>query len=271
MEQKLIALDLDGTTLNEHSQISALTKQILQKASRNGHIVSIVTGRPYRISRDIYDSLGIKTPMINFNGGLGHIPHQTWNREYQDTFAREIALDLLAHKEKLGIKMMAAEAKNMLLANTADPGSADNFFPSILASTEVLNAKNLKTDPASVTMLVEQTAKEKIIAQLEQLYGTDLEIGVWGGPNPILELEPKGVTKEKGLRYLAQHFNISRKNIIAFGDEHNDAEMIDYAGWGVVMRNGTDQLKQIANDVTPLDNTQDGLANYLEEYLQLAE
>ena len=57
---------------------------------------------------------------------------------------------------------------------------------------------------------------------------------------------------------------------MAFGDEHNDAEMIDYAGWGVVMQNGTDKLKALANDITPLTNKEDGLAHYLEEYLKLA-
>ncbi|KRL04214.1 Cof-type HAD-IIB family hydrolase [Liquorilactobacillus oeni] len=271
MEQKLIALDLDGTTLNEHSQISTRTRQVLQKASKAGHIVSIVTGRPYRISKDIYDKLGIKTPMVNFNGALGHIPHQNWNREYQDTFPREIALDLLNNKEKLGIKMIAAEAKDMLLANSSDSSYNDDFFPSVLAKNEILNEINLKYDPASITMLVERRAREKIIATLQQIYGEAIEVGVWGGPNPVLELEPKGITKEKGLRYLAKNFNISRKNVIAFGDEHNDIEMIDYAGWGVVMKNGIDPLKKIANDVTSLDNTQDGLANYLEDYLQLAE
>ena len=46
--------------------------------------------------------------------------------------------------------------------------------------------------------------------------------------------------------------------------------MIDYAGWGVVMQNGTKQLKALANDITPLTNEQDGLAHYLEEYLKLA-
>lgn len=76
MQQKLITLDLDGTTLNNHSQLSPLTIKTLQKATRAGHLVSIVTGRPYRMARDIYDQLQLTTPMANFNGALTHIPHQ---------------------------------------------------------------------------------------------------------------------------------------------------------------------------------------------------
>ena len=55
MEQKLIAIDLDGTTLNENSQITPKTKEVLTKATAAGHIVSIVTGRPNRISENYYD------------------------------------------------------------------------------------------------------------------------------------------------------------------------------------------------------------------------
>ncbi|MDD5957627.1 MAG: HAD hydrolase family protein, partial [Ligilactobacillus ruminis] len=48
-----------------------------------------------------------------------------------------------------------------------------------------------------------------------------------------------------------------------------DAEMIDYAGLGVVMKNGTDKLKRIADDVTEFDNDHDGVANYLQKALGL--
>ena len=82
MERKLIAIDLDGTTLNNESKISSYTKEVLQKAAQAGHIVSIVTGRPNRISENFYDELNIPTPMINFNGALGHIPHKNWDKEY---------------------------------------------------------------------------------------------------------------------------------------------------------------------------------------------
>ncbi|MDF9445294.1 HAD hydrolase family protein, partial [Limosilactobacillus mucosae] len=57
--------------------------------------------------------------------------------------------------------------------------------------------------------------------------------------------------------------------IIAFGDEHNDAEMLSYAGRGVAMQNAVDDIKQIADDVTPVDNDHDGLAKYLQDYFHL--
>lgn len=83
LSRKLIALDLDGTTLNEASQISERTRQVLQAADAAGHIVTIATGRPNAVSVQYYDALGLSTPMINFNGALVHIPHQHWAGEYE--------------------------------------------------------------------------------------------------------------------------------------------------------------------------------------------
>lgn len=104
MDQHLIALDLDGTTLNNQSKLTNETIITLRALARDGHIVSIITGRPYRIAKHIYDEIGIKTPMVNFNGALTHIPHEHWDKEYDVELTRELALDLLAHRKELGLK-----------------------------------------------------------------------------------------------------------------------------------------------------------------------
>lgn len=88
---------------------------------------------------------------------------------------------------------------------------------------------------------------------------------------PSSRLPSKGVHKAKGVAYLADYFQISRRNIIAFGDEHNDLEMLAYAGLGVAMANGTDKIKATADDVTPYNNDQNGVARYLNDYFAIAE
>lgn len=70
MERKLIALDLDGTTLNAESKLNSATIQTMQRLQAAGHIVSIITGRSYQGSQAIYDQLRLKSLMINFNGSL---------------------------------------------------------------------------------------------------------------------------------------------------------------------------------------------------------
>ena len=268
MERKLIALDLDGTTLNPQAQITPKTKQVLRVARQAGHLVSIVTGRPNRLSADFYNDLSLDGPMINFNGSLGHIPHQHWTGEYQYTFDREIAFDLLAHRRELGIQMIAAEGKHLFLAMQDRPRQV-GFFPSTLQSNQILTQKSLTQNPTSLTIAVARQHQAHLLSYLNHQFGDQIDAAPWGGPESVVELGVKGVQKATGVEVLADYYHIQRADIIAFGDEHNDAAMLDYAGWGVAMQNATPAIKQLANDVTSLDNAHDGLATYLADYLHL--
>lgn len=98
MNKKLIAIDLDGTTLNQDSMITSKTKETLKKAINAGHHVSIATGRPFRMSHQFYQQLELTTPMVNFNGALVHIPNQHWDGERETLINREIAFEILSVK-----------------------------------------------------------------------------------------------------------------------------------------------------------------------------
>lgn len=270
MNRKLISLDLDGTTLNSASQISENTKRTLQKAAAAGHIVSIVTGRSDRMAVNYYDELGLTTPMINFNGALGHLPHQDWDEAYEITFQKEIVLDILKSKASLGIELIAAEGRGLKLTDSTD-SAISPFFPAASRSQEVLNRLNLTQDPSAITMLVDPAKKAEITRRLQQEYDSAVTVSVWGGAAPVLELSPKNVTKKVGLKFLANHYHIDRQDILAFGDEQNDIEMLKYAGTGIAMQNASPWIKDVANEVTALDNDHDGIAQYLTEHLDLAE
>ncbi|WP_057777286.1 Cof-type HAD-IIB family hydrolase [Paucilactobacillus vaccinostercus] len=268
MNQHLIAIDLDGTTLNDQSQLSSETILTLRKLAADGHIVSIVTGRPYRISGQFYDQIGLKSPMVNFNGALAHIPHQQWQFEYQQNIDRQIALDLLTHRQDLGIHTMTAENKMHLWANQPSHVMKD-FFPTHLATNEVLNSLNLTSNPTALTLQYEPNDKQALIGRINKNYGANVDIRVWGGPHSILEVVSKGVHKDAGIEHIAKAYGIAQQNIIAFGDEDNDSEMISYAGRGVAMSNAIESIKQIANDVTQDDNDHNGLAHYLQDYFKI--
>ena len=80
-----------------------------------------------------------------------------------------------------------------------------------------------------------------------------------------------GIHKAKAIEHLSRYFGIKQENILAFGDEDNDLEMIEYAGHGVAMKNGIDELKNIANAITPFTNDENGLAKYLQDYFQIQD
>jgi Cof subfamily protein (haloacid dehalogenase superfamily) len=267
--KKLIALDLDGTALNNDAELSNQTKATISQAVKEGYLVSIVTGRPNRLSENFYDELNLKTPMINFNGNLGILPHQAWAREYQYTIDREIVMELLEKSKLLGLSLIAVEGRNLFLANRGLK-SGFGFFPSTLQTNQILNQQSLKDNPISITVEVRPELKAGLIDYVQNQFGDQVEVSPWGGPHPIVEIATKGIHKSTGLKFLADYYGILQKDIIAFGDEANDLTMMKYAGTGVAMKNAIDQIKNSADDVTTFDNQQDGVARYLQEHLDLA-
>ncbi len=81
-----------------------------------------------------------------------------------------------------------------------------------------------------------------------------------------ISLQKKGITKGNAIDVICKHLNISTKEIIAFGDDYADIEMLEIAGTGVAMGNAVKELKDIA-DICIDSNENDGIAKYLEEYL----
>ncbi|KRM77326.1 Cof-type HAD-IIB family hydrolase [Secundilactobacillus collinoides] len=270
MKRKLIALDLDGTTLNNDAVLSPTTIKTIQQVAAAGHVVSIVTGRPNRISQQFYDQLGLKTPMINFNGSLGHLPHRHWDKEYQYTFSRDIVFDLMQHQQEFDVEAMAAEGKTLFLANQIKP-LAYGFFPTALTQQQLLSQQSLQQNPTSLTIALKREAQPRFIAYVRDHYGDLVDVNSWGGPNSVIEMGAKGIQKAIGVEFLAHLYHINREDVIAFGDENNDNEMIDYAGTGVAMKNATPHLKMLADDVTSLTNEENGLADYLQKAFNLED
>lgn len=267
--KKLIAIDLDGTTLNQDSKITDKTAKTLRRAVEDGHSVVIATGRPYRMSKNFYQELQLTTPMINFNGALVHLPGKVWAGEEETSFNRKVVFDLMAEKKNLKLDFIAAENRETFFID--DLNFFDqHFFSSDFATDEnLLTVNTLRTNPTSVLLRSQPENVGSVSEELKQQFGQEVEVNTWGGPNPILEVVAKGIQKAHGLKRVIDNFNLKSEDIIAFGDEHNDVDMLKFAGWGVAMANGTDQVKSVANDITEKPNTEDGMADYLTKYLDL--
>ncbi|MEJ6400602.1 HAD family hydrolase [Nicoliella lavandulae] len=269
MVQKLIALDLDGTALNQAGVIDDATSHIIQDIIAKGHIVCIVTGRSTRLALPAYQKLGLTTPMINFNGAMGIIPNQKWSAEYEFPINTQIVLDLLAHQAALGIQVMAAEDKQMLLAN--QPASSQlfkesyGFFPDQLAPNEILNEHNLTEDPIGLAVSYDHNKLAQLTTYIDQHYGQQIEIAHWGGPLSVLEIKRTGVNKAYGVHQLSQAFQINPENIIAIGDQINDLPLLRAAGTKVAMKNAVPEIKAVADMVTDEDNDHQGAAKYLAQ------
>lgn len=269
MQQQLIAIDLDGTTLNNKSQLSRLTIRTLRLLSEQGHLISIVTGRPFRNSSDLYRQLNIQAPMVNFNGALCHFPGQpNWLPYYHQDLDREIAFELFANQEKLEIELLMAEGRDRLYTTSLQlPDSP--YYPVDLANVDKLSRESLTFNPTALTIFSAEEKQKTIEQNINQAYGDYVSVRTWGGELPVLEVVHKGINKAIGVQRIAEFYRIPQAKIIAFGDEENDLEMLQFAGVGVAMKNGRSTVKAVSNEETEYTNDEDGLARHLIERFSL--
>lgn len=268
MEKHLIVLDLDGTLLTDTQTISEKTKQTIMKAKEAGHQVMIATGRPFRASQLYYNELMLTTPIVNFNGALVHHPKNKSFKLVHSPMDIGVVHDVVDSVDKFQYKNLIAEVMDNVYIHTEDQ-SMMNIFKMGDPDVTIGNLRgNLNEDPTSLLIHANEENVPSIRKHLEDVHAELIDHRRWGAPFHIVEIVKKGLNKAVGISLVAKELNIPRDRIIAFGDEDNDLEMIDYAGVGVAMANGIDQLKSIANEVT-LSNNEDGIANVLIERLKL--
>lgn len=269
MNQKLIAIDLDGTTLNNNSELTEETIQTLQALDKQGHKIAIVTGRPYRSSKEIYSQLNLGGPIANFNGALCHIPDQPdWDGQYHITLDTDFVLDLVSFIETLPVDYLMVEGTELMYSNTRQlPDSP--YYPKDQQALLITPTTQLKEKATAVALFSDVALQDDIKTKILNRYNHQIEVRTWGGSFPCLEVVTSGIHKAKAVEHLSRYYNIPREDILAFGDEDNDMEMIQYAGVGVAMKNGIDELKAVADVITPFSNDENGLAKYLQDYFKL--
>lgn len=120
-------------------------------------------------------------------------------------------------------------------------------------------------NPNCILLQTRASDKYALAKEMNAFYQHQLSINTWGGPLNILECTPKGVNKAFALDYLLKVMNRDKKDLIAFGDEHNDTEMLAFAGKGYAMKNANPELLPYADEQISLTNDQDGVAKTLQD------
>ncbi|TFD99276.1 Cof-type HAD-IIB family hydrolase [Jeotgalibacillus salarius] len=268
MEKHLIALDLDGTLLTDEKIISDRTKKTLLKAKEAGHEVMIATGRPFRASEAYYKELALHTPIVNFNGAFVHHPlDQQWGLHHEP-MNLNVVKEIVEAVHDFEFHNMVAEILDDVYLHYHDEKLLDIFG----FGNPNIKSGDLRTylpaNPTSLLIHADESHVERIRAHLSEVHAEVIDHRRWGAPWHVIEIVKSGMNKAVGLKKVADHYGISKDKVIAFGDEDNDLEMLDYAGIGVAMGNGIDSVRSTAKHITDTNND-DGIALFLEERLNL--
>lgn len=251
---KLIALDCDGTLLNDHKEISPKTL-ISLKNLKNIQIV-LTTSKPFFKVKKYLEELNLlhdKCYTISFNGGLilennGYVLHK-------DILPTSVVQQIVDFGRKYDLYTFIYE-EDRIIANEY----CDNYIefnpdtPYYVADF----TKLLLTDLTVHKIIIHGDSIEVGKAK-EDLEKLDIKAEITSSNIHNIEFIPLGNSKTKGLECLSHKLNISPKEMIAFGDNENDLDMFNYVGYKVAMGNGIDALKKEADLVTT-SNNEDGIA-----------
>ena len=271
MKYKLLVLDVDGTLLNDESEISKRTLAALLKVQQMGVRIVLASGRP------TYGLMPLaKTLELGNYGGfvLSYNGCQIIKAQNGEIlFERRINPEMLPYLEKKARKN--GFAIFTYHDDTLITDSPDNEY--IKNEALLNNLKIIREDEFSTAidfapckcMLVSD--KEKALIGLEQHWEKRLAgtLDAFRSEPYFLEVVPCGVNKANTLGALLEHLGVTREEVIAVGDGVCDVTMLQLAGMGVALGHSQDSVKVCADYVTA-SNEEDGVALAVEKLI-LAE
>lgn len=242
---RLIALDMDGTLLNEENEISLENRKWIAEARQAGVTVMLSTGRGRQSSYPYVEQLALNSPMVLVNGS------EIW-RSPEELYQRTLMpLDWVRQ-----LRSMALEYDVWYWAYAVEGIINRDNWPASPEAEETMSW--LKFGFYS-----ENKTKLPAIRKTLESWGT-LEIT---NSHPFnLELNPKGANKGSGVRKVCELLGLDMSQVIAMGDSFNDLSMIREAGLGVAMGNAQEEIKTQADLVGP-SNTEDGVARIIRQYI----
>lgn len=241
---RLLALDLDGTTLNDRQEISPTNEEWIHKAKAAGITVCLSTGRGFRSALPYAEQLGLEdNPMITVNGG------EIWSRPHS------LHARTTLHAETV-----------MRLHRVAESHPEAWFWA--YSTHDIYNKDKWPGD----TFAHEWLKFGYYTEDAEDLKAILAEIGAWEGlelsnSSPFnIEVNPAGVSKATAIGEVCRLLGCRMEEAAAVGDSLNDLAAIRVVGLGVAMGNAQDAVKAEADVVTGT-NLEDGVAQVIQNYL----
>lgn len=264
---KLIALDMDGTLLNSEKKVSAKTKEALKYAIDKGVRVVIATGRPIDGVERYLEELNLISEddyVLSFNGALVR------NAKTKEAISKDAIKGadykyLYEISKDLGVNIHAFSLYGCHTPKMSKYSEVEARLNQINIAIKAIEEVDSEEPIIKVMMVDEPEVLERAVKGLpKEVY--DRYTVVRSTPY-FLEFLSKSCNKGEGLRKLAEYLNIKQEEIIACGDAENDHHMIEYAGLGVAMGNGTEETKKIANYITK-SNNEDGIAHVIYKFIK---
>lgn len=263
---KILALDLDGTLLNSVHDVSRYSHNVLKQLKDLGLIIGLCSGRDVEQVRrllSVWNLEGIPSFIIGNNGAdyyslVSGLYSSSNYLNYQDL--TDLSRELRKYKVTIGVQYenkMYWNAKTVWslgfsIANHKKPvfGQMSSLKEATFPKIYILGAKG-------VIKSINRRA-----GRLDEM----LHLKMIPTGSRLIEVTHPDVSKYEGLKRAMREFSVTEKEILSFGDDYNDLEMLRFTN-GVAMKNAPEIVKEAARSVTKYANSQDGLAYHLNSLL----
>jgi phosphoglycolate phosphatase (TIGR01487 family) len=237
---RLLALDLDGTTLDEKKCISNENVAWIRKAKEAGIAVIFATGRDYNQVRPFQEQLGFDAPMVLVNGS-----------EVRDDRGEILEQHFIKETHLKDGWKLAQEQEVMFGGYTTNGWHQPSESSWDWLSFDWMKCGFRSDDPNLL---------KRVESILKTWEGVEIAFSQWN----VVELNPKGVSKASGVQRVCRLLGIEMSQVMAIGDSLNDYKLFQRAGLSVAMANAADPLKKIADQLTA-SNREDGVAKAIQE------
>lgn len=262
---KIFFFDLDGTLLTSEKKISDKTMNALKKFTDAGNYFCINTGRAIDSAKAVYEGLGLNFKGSFLCGSNGTQIYSVDEKKY--IYKTGVPFDLVPKifdiSKRTGVHCHTYNEDSIISPYN---GECMDYYRRVIKTPLIVTEDVLPylQEPPSKMIAIElhdHDKQEEFRRQVEELAGDRLTL-LYSNPY-YLEIFPSEAGKGSAVKRLADYLGIPVTNTYAAGDEENDISMIEAAGCGIAMINGTDKVKAIADVITTDDNNNDGLAKFL--------
>ena len=262
---KIFFFDLDGTLLNSKKTITEKTMDALRKFTDAGNHFCINTGRAIDSAKAVYDGLSLDFKGSYLCGSNGTEIYSVDDNKYlyKTGVPLELVPRILDLADEYGIHCHTYNETHIV---SRRDGECMDYYRRVIKTPLIVDEDVMShiSEPPSKMIAIElhdHEKQERFRKALSEMVGDRLTL-LYSNPY-YMEIFPSEAGKGSAVKRLADILGIPVSDTCAAGDEQNDISMIQAAGLGIAMINGTDIVKENADVITTYDNDHDGLAEFI--------
>ena len=269
MAIKMVAIDIDGTLINDNRQITPKTVAAIKKASQQGIKIVLCTGRPMTGVRAYLDQLSLANRedeyVVSFNGALAQTTSGNVMVDYSISFNDYADWVNYCLKEGVHSQIETRDYIYTTNQNLSYYTIYESELVSMLVRYRSLDEMARIQDQYTIAKAMMVDDKKKIDQAVKDL-PEELanRFSIVRSEDFYLEFMHKEASKGKALDRLSSELGLTADEVMALGNAQNDNSMLEFAGLGVAMGNSVDKALAVADVVTG-DNNHDGVAQAIEK------